>query len=150
ANVGLLLAQSPVDDASGNELAITQVLERDSQRPALQEYRKLFNRFGKEGVRLLKHNAHAGVALQAAWEDVRTAPLSRQFRSVTPDPKRLTWFLGFVEGRLALDVPVWWKTTLLNAGSGEISSVKRLRYGRKRVLQELSYYSFGAAMKDSF
>jgi hypothetical protein len=72
-------------------------------------FHDFIRRWGSDRLRSLKHNADPSVALRAAWEEVRaTIPEERRVRPVTVDATRLYWFVGFIEGRLNLELPDYW------------------------------------------
>lgn len=64
----------------------------------------------------LKMDPHEGVAIRAAWEFVRrTVDETEKETPVRVNAESLHRFLGFVEGRLKISVPVSWQDTVLNA-----------------------------------
>jgi hypothetical protein len=82
-------------------------------------YEDLFRRVGPAGIRELKKHKNPGVALRAAWEEVRlTIPEKRQVNQgpgMPVEADALERFLGFAKTRLAARVPGWWQRALLGA-----------------------------------
>jgi hypothetical protein len=79
-------------------------------------YRNLFGKVGADGIRRLQADAHDGIAIQAAWEEVAlTVPEKEPERSVRPDRHKLDWFLGFLEGRGRVRAPQWWAEMVLDS-----------------------------------
>ncbi len=84
-----------------------------------------------EGLAKLLTSDSTGLALQAAWEEVkRSMPRSpaspvRSRRSGMSRLNRvsLARFIGFVEGRLRVTVPDWWEDHLLIAKGGAIEDI---------------------------
>jgi hypothetical protein len=86
----------------------------DTDSPGLaKRYRTLFQSVGPQGIRQLQSYPHTGIAIQAAWEEFT---LTVPQKGEKPDREKLSWFLGFVEGRAHLQIPQWWADSLLNSG----------------------------------
>ena len=85
------------------------VLDFDEDRDRLvkQFQTKLLNRSMSE-LSTLVADRDVGTALQAAYSKASRLKASSEGGSETaPDPLD-AWFLGFVEGRLCVDIPAWW------------------------------------------
>jgi hypothetical protein len=62
-----------------------------------------------------KFSANPGIGLLGAWEEIRRRIPEKLEGVVRPDHKLLNRFIGFAEGRLCVEVPSWWRQTLLTA-----------------------------------
>jgi hypothetical protein len=79
-------------------------------------YQTFFKKVGAEGVRRLQMHGHDGIAIQAAWEEVMLSfPEKEPERAVPLNRDKLTWFLGFLQGRARVQVPRWWADVLLGS-----------------------------------
>ncbi len=84
-----------------------------------REYEKVFPGATLSEVASWQRGADAGIALRASWELIR-----RSMKRVAPQPGpvgtldrlKVERFIGFVEGRLRIQVPEWW-SELLRRGS---------------------------------
>jgi hypothetical protein len=83
------------------------VLQAENSGQAGKAYRTLFKALDREGLEGLEHDRDSGIALQAAWE-LHVERAIRGKRS--PHPER---FLGFLEGRTKLRVPLRWEVELV-------------------------------------
>jgi hypothetical protein len=78
-------------------------------------YQSAFKGVSADGIARLKVHADDGVSIRAAWETVvRTIPEKIATGETRPDRDKLNWFLGFIEGRLRVQVPEAWAADLLN------------------------------------
>jgi hypothetical protein len=78
-------------------------------------YQTLFRKIGPDDLAKLRMHQNDGIALQAAWQEVAlTVPEKEPKKAVRPDPQKLAWFLGFLEGRLHVQAPQWWAVCLLD------------------------------------
>jgi hypothetical protein len=112
-------------------------LERASER-----FNVLFKRVGVEGLEQLRLNDHNNIALQAAWREVRlTLPEQKGNRRVRPDPAKLRWFLGFLEGRGRLRVPNWWQESILRAQTYRRDDCLNLALGNKPFYHDSGFGS---------
>jgi hypothetical protein len=76
-------------------------------------YRSLFQLVGTKGLEDLLDHKNPGVAIQAAWELCR--------ERAGKDPRgNVQRFLGFVEGRTQLELPLRWEVQLVGAGLSPI------------------------------
>jgi hypothetical protein len=84
-------------------------------------YKRLVTTFERAALLALVHHPDPSIALQIAWETHRTTePRPTTLPGRPPlrfKPEAVQWFLGFVEGRLRTDIPAWWGSTLLAAGT---------------------------------
>lgn len=68
-------------------------------------------------LRDLKSGLHEGIALQAAWEEVRRqVPIPHvpdMVKWAKGKRSRVERFVGFLEGRLKVPIPEWWETLLV-------------------------------------
>jgi hypothetical protein len=79
-------------------------------------FHDFIRRWGSERLRSLKNDADLSVALRAAWEEICfTLPEKGQFGALTVDSRKLHWFVGFMEGRLNLDLPEYWVKGFVHA-----------------------------------
>jgi hypothetical protein len=98
-------------------------------------FRALYQELGTEGVRRLKAHPHDGVALRAAWEEVRqSVPEKAQANSRGKDLDGPTAqrYLGFLEGRLRVNAPPWWQKYFLAAQA----------YHRENIFFSIPYESW--------
>jgi hypothetical protein len=100
----------------GVENQVQQVLNARGGLETSKAYRTLFSTVRTDGIRRLQDHTNDGIALQAAWEEVRlTVPEKEPKKTVRPDSHRLAWFIGFVAGRLRVRVPQWWQEVVLDS-----------------------------------
>lgn len=86
------------------------------------EFHRLFAQTDNDALSAMTTDQNDTLAVQAAWEQVK-----RTFRpkpakvdgivttreAIKVDSDRLNWFLGFLQGRLRVVCPEWWKRELL-------------------------------------
>jgi hypothetical protein len=83
-----------------------------------EAYRALYRDSDAARLARLRLHAHDGIAIQSAWEEVlRTVPEKEPERPVRPAAEKLHWFLGFLEGRARLQLPPWWRKSILDASA---------------------------------
>jgi hypothetical protein len=115
---GLSLASGRVQDGSAAEdvkTLVQQIVTLQDPYRASERYRALFQKAGDGGIRTLELHPRDGVAIQAAWEEVRLTIAEKGVESaVRPDRHKLDWFLGFLEGRARLNPPKWWSEVVLD------------------------------------
>src|SRR5689334_6714264 len=88
--------ERPIDE----DKQIRDVLVALGPSHAADAYGELFKGARAEDLRRLQGNASPTIAVQAAWEEVEhTVPEKQPKEPVRPDPKKLSWFLGFLETR---------------------------------------------------
>jgi hypothetical protein len=96
------------------DMRIRAVIDADDDLDAPGSIQQLFERAGAEGLRELRASKHLGIALRAAWEDVRRGiPKDEQKQFVRPIGGSEHRFVGFAEGRLSTPIPDWWESTIL-------------------------------------
>jgi hypothetical protein len=81
-------------------------------------YQNLLNQASNETIDRLKMSCNTGIAIRASWEVVRrtmTAALLGTDEPERIDPEAMQHFLGFVEGRLRINPPKWWKCRMARA-----------------------------------
>jgi hypothetical protein len=124
---GLLLAKEKRKRAKANEALPQEAADSDELTPELmnkvqevlhsrsdeemhRRYRTLFEAAGAEGLRKLKMHRIDGIALQAAWEEVLLTIPEKECESTgQPDSLQVGCFLDFIEQRVGLDIPQWWR-----------------------------------------
>jgi hypothetical protein len=91
---------------------------------AVSAYGELFKGANAEDLRTLQMNASSTIAVQAAWEEVEhTVPEKEPAKVVRPDRQKLSWFLGFLEGRARVKVPQWWAEAVLDSRANRRGNV---------------------------
>jgi hypothetical protein len=106
ANDDRLWAQGPKDTDQRDRLIAT-ILESQKSREVGAAYRALFRVVDRRGLHALVGHKNPGIAMQAAWELCLA-------RVAVKDPRgNVQRFLGFVEGRTQLDVPLRWEVALV-------------------------------------
>jgi hypothetical protein len=109
--------QQPAPQDSPAQLAEIQfALDAKDAMEAKERFETLFKNTSDERLRRLKGHPHDGIALRAAWEEVRLSfPAQAKPKAASPDQKLLQRFVGFLKGRLRTELPVWWLEMLLEA-----------------------------------
>ncbi len=80
------------------------------------EREKLFRLLSRDVLQRLKHGKDDSLALQAAWKiTTNSLHTSRGSKIESMDSHPLAYFLGFVEGREKLELPIWFSKTVLTA-----------------------------------
>ena len=90
----------------------------DLSDPAWQRehYRTLFNNMKPDDLGALQTHQEDAIAVRAAWQAVVfSVPDPGLADSLRPVRHQLDWFLGFLEGRLRVQVPPWWAEALLDS-----------------------------------
>jgi len=97
------------------ERAVLRVAET-----AARGYATLFKKPDRKLLARLKQVGETGVALRAAWEEVLLAGLipDKRTNSECVKPEAAERFLGFVEGRLGIELPWWWQASVKMAFLG--------------------------------
>lgn len=94
-------------------------IEKDASASKISRlYAALFER-NIEQLPLLKTSESHSVAIQAAWQQVRVGATQKSGRFSASDGA-LSRFLGFIEGRLRINVPLAWNSTLLSASGSNV------------------------------
>jgi len=82
---------------------------------ASEAYAALFKKSGQAGIRQLQSSSIDSIALQAAWQEVAlTVPEGEPAQTERPDRQKLSWFLGFLEGRTRCHAPSLWANRVLD------------------------------------
>jgi hypothetical protein len=114
--LGPSFAPSVVTCQDGNacpkpQLLIDKIVHADNPGAVALGFQNLVEQFGSKQLRSLTTCENLSISLRAAWEEVLSSlPQKRQKEARTVDPGHLEWFLGFIEGRLYVPPPQWWKT----------------------------------------
>jgi hypothetical protein len=96
-----------------------------------ERYRDLFNAVNPGDLGALQGHQDDTVAVRAAWQSVvLTVPVKGSANSLRPARGRLNWFLGFLEGRLRVQMPTWWTEALLDCRAVGGDSVYPGRFER--------------------
>ena len=81
-------------------------------------YRSLFQLVGTKGIEDLVEHKNPGIAIQAAWELCR--------ERAGKDPRgNVQRFLGFVEGRTRLELPLRWEVAIVTESAPRIPPARR-------------------------
>jgi hypothetical protein len=126
---GGYLALSPVDKRLEQAL---EEINRAKEISIDNAYLQLFRTVDSKGLHKLLAFDNDSIALQCAWEEVRTDLPAKDRGNVPPlrlDAERLQRFLGFLEGRLRLSCPDWWQDLILNAHAHNKSNIYFMRKG---------------------
>jgi hypothetical protein len=120
---------------------VQKVLKTKNLGEAEDHYEALFLYSGRAGLPMLRECPHDGVAIQAAWQDVA---LGTTGKSGNLNREKVLWFLGFLEGRLRIRPPDWWRDALLASEFNDQGSVfvwkvnKHRRYEQAGVGEVMS------------
>jgi hypothetical protein len=95
------MGPSPKDDAAPQNAFIDRVLKARTPRETEAAYRRLFREFGHAHAAELLHHDDLGIALHSAWQ---TGVAGKGRGDAAPQR-----FLGFLEGRTRLRVPLRWE-----------------------------------------
>lgn len=136
---------TPANDSDNKSNSHTLVGKAVAQRPAQLKSDdarfdlKFWERANDGELRALRGAVSDRVALKAGWELVRRAVKSdglpesvTRFPRFTIDRAELERFVGLLEGRLRIALPVWWENGLLDAvpqGNSRITTMCRTFYG---------------------
>lgn len=124
AAVAVLASFNPKLNASEEEGKVFEKMHTAKTADELATvYGELFTDASNERLTRLKMHRHTGIALQAAWEAVRrTFPKhvsqdqNDKKNNTQIKPEVMAHFLGFVEGRLRVCPPKWWKEGMIDTG----------------------------------
>src|SRR5580704_13612816 len=103
----LLVGGSSAQDAGARAASpwvaekVKAVVAADNPWSAAAAFHELFAVAGANGLAALREFPHDSIAIQAAWEEVaRTLPktVDKSDLSLRPDLRKLSWFIGFLEG----------------------------------------------------
>ncbi len=111
-----LISFSRAEQPDKEHPEVQEILRSGSAFRTSMHLSKLFARLDSEGIRQLKTHANHGIALHAAWQEIRRTVGPKDSDQGRPvDPVHLQRFLGYLEGRLQISVPVWWEKIFLTA-----------------------------------
>lgn len=79
-------------------------------------YREYFALAPKDDVRRNRFSNSPSFSAQCAWRASDASGTSRK-KNGEPADASLVWFVGFVEGKAAIDIPVWWEEFLFANGA---------------------------------
>ena len=128
--VSLILAGSTSMSAERDDVDFCIDLEKAvtasrSPEELHQAYRTCFGNLNADDLDSMRFHADRGIALQSAWELVRRESRDRaesiQQDQILIDQTQLQRFLGYVEGRLKVRMPLWWKDGLSDAKLHSVS-----------------------------
>jgi len=92
------------------------VMDLSDPRWHAERYRSLFNNMNPDDLGALQTQQDDTIAVRAAWQAVVfTIPENGMVNAVRPARHQLDWFLGFLQGRLHVQVPSWWAEALLDS-----------------------------------
>jgi hypothetical protein len=120
-SVVCFVAAGRADDDADLEKEVQKILAAKyayptSEGPGVAKgYEELFRRVGPAGIRELKKHKNPGVALRAAWEEVRLTVPKKELSGVPVDADALQRFLNVAKEQLPLLIPDWWQKALLSA-----------------------------------
>lgn len=99
-------------------LSLRAVLDTNDELHLEEGYTAFFAATSPAKIRSLKSQTHTGVALRAAWEEViRSVKKAKGNRGWEPDRSAIARFIGFVEGRLMIELPQWWEQIMLKCSA---------------------------------
>jgi hypothetical protein len=111
------------DDARIKQI-VKQLTDLKSPGEYSEVYRLLFATAGADGLSRLQADRDDSIALQSAWEAVTlTVPVNDGDTVYRPDPRKLMWFLGFIQGRARVSPPGWWGEAALDARANRRNNI---------------------------
>jgi hypothetical protein len=110
-------AQPPEQTESVIQKLAAEIATAESSSEAVKGYAKLFKTPTPELTRQLKGLPQDGIALRAAWEEAILKGKIREDSTKLDRQVAIARFLGFVEGRLGISLPVWWEEAIHKAGN---------------------------------
>ena len=117
--VVVLMSRSSGADSEGDGKLLEQVQQAKNLKDLAKAYEKACETASKEELDRLKTCRQSGIAIRAAWEEIRrTIPADTPRRESTNrriNSEAMQRFLGFVEGRLPVRLPWWWKDAMARA-----------------------------------
>ncbi len=112
------LANACGDDNHRINEVVKQLRGLEDVHKSKGAYRLLFATAGVDGLSRLQTVDDDSIAIQSAWETVTlTVPVEKGDRFYRPDTQKLSWFLGFLQGRARVSPPDWWRESLLDCAS---------------------------------
>jgi hypothetical protein len=132
---GVLAA--PPDDRTGALKSAQGSLGR-SPAEAAAFFRNVFKDASSDDLSKLRENSSPSISIRSAWETVaRTISEKQTERPTTVDRSALSWFLGFVEGRIRVSPPHEWQELVYTARSFSRSKLgfgaNNLNWGYKEI-----------------
>jgi hypothetical protein len=110
------LSGSEGEKSTAEDKQLKVVLAAKDPVDAAKGYRELFKSVKADHLQRLQTNASDTIAMQAAWQEVNlTLPEKDQKKEVRPEAQKLSWFIGFLEGRGRVKAPKWWAKAILDA-----------------------------------
>ncbi len=130
----LIVSLLPLNDLSGDEARsakttttasaktqkhVSEVLRAPTALHLRIAYKALLKKAQPRDLRKLKSGLYDGIALQLAWSDVTRSTFNEGRRlkqtnnGMQLDRRALSRFVGFLEGRLRVTIPVWWEKAVL-------------------------------------
>ena len=110
------LANACGDDNHKTDEVVRRLGGLEDLHESKEAYRLLFATAGVDGLSRLQTVHDDSIAIQSAWEEVTlTVPVKDGDRAYRPDTQKLSWFLGFLQGRARVSPPDWWRESLLDA-----------------------------------
>jgi hypothetical protein len=103
-------AQPPAELSAATNQLVREIAAASTPNQAGRLYSKLFKAVNQAGLAELKKCPETGVALRATWEE---AVGNRNGDEI--EPMAMAKFLGFVKGRLEIDLPDWLEQFALKA-----------------------------------
>lgn len=83
-------------------------------------YRNLFALAGNDLLPWILREDNDSVAIQSAWETVELGvPLKPKHGTYTPPAKSISKFLGLIESRRNLKIPLWWREIVEGAKANQ-------------------------------
>ena len=139
-SVAMMVFFAPKLNADVSEAKVLENIHKAKDALELANaYSELCSVASKEQLGGLKAHRHTGIALQAAWEEVcSTFPAhvrQGQESDTRINPRAMAYFLGFVEGRLRVRLPKWWRQGMAKAGYNDNKS----KFDGARNIIEIPY-----------
>ncbi len=95
----------------GKEKEIAGWLSVSSPADLNEQIRRTVREASQSSIEQLKIQGNLTIALAAAWEQERRSFCREESQQLVAMGR----FLGFVEGRLRTDIPIWWENAVLRA-----------------------------------
>jgi hypothetical protein len=120
----LHLPKWATNEAASNEKLLRGISDADDPGTVQAAYRTLFKKLGPDGVHELLTHRNDSIALRAAWEEVNlTLPVKEPGEVLVVDRHKLDWFVGYLEGRVRVRAPEWWKEAMLGSKANRRDNV---------------------------
>jgi hypothetical protein len=113
-------------DAKTRQL-VEKIAKASSVKDAALANKALFKTKDRNLIRRLKNVSEKGIAIRAAWEEVAFSGLKKDVRKIfdreepclAVNPLAAARFIGFVEGKLGIQLPSWWEEAVRAAATWE-------------------------------